>query len=97
MGTWYHTYIRVPSPGEGLGVACTAIECAPWELAREKPVTCAESLKKDILNDILFGDTARCLFSREGWGGLSSRPDGPPNPVATGNLTRVRGCCSFYV
>jgi hypothetical protein len=21
--------------GEGLGVACTAIECAPWERARE--------------------------------------------------------------
>ena len=39
-----------PPPVEGLGVARTAIECAPWGLAREKPVTRAEPRKKDVLS-----------------------------------------------
>ncbi len=34
-------------------------------------------------------------FRAKGLGGQSSRPDGPPNPVATGNMLRARGCRSF--
>jgi hypothetical protein len=56
-----------------------------------------KELKADI-NGVcaLFRNSACCLFSRARTGrGCFSRAGRPPDPVATGNMPRVRGCHSF--
>ncbi len=36
--------------------------------------------------DFFFRDSARCLFSREGWRGAVLKAGRPPDPVAKGDL-----------
>jgi len=46
---------------------------------------------------LLSGTPHVACFRSEDRRGLSSRPDGPPDPVATGDMPWARGCYSSCV